>query len=157
MKFWDASAVVPLLVAEASSHQLQTILANDPTMLVWWGTKVECASAIARLERDGGLDDHAVNVAFARLEFLAGAWHEVEAGDGVREAAVRLLRVHPLRAADALQLAAAFVAAERRPATLDLITLDDRLAAAARKEGFASGFGPPGRQSARRRTPPASA
>jgi predicted nucleic acid-binding protein len=136
VKFWDASAVVPLLVAEAASHQLQTVLANDPTMLVWWGTEVECASAIARLERDGGLDDHAVNAAFARLEFLAGAWHEVEAGDGVREAAVRLLRVHPLRAADALQLAAAFVAAERRPATLDLITLDDRLAAAARKEGF---------------------
>ena len=49
---------------------------------------------------------------------------------------MRFLRVHPLRAADSLQLAAAFIAAERRPASLDVITLDDRLAAAARKEGF---------------------
>jgi predicted nucleic acid-binding protein len=55
----------------------------------------------------------------------------------VREAAVRFLRVHPLRAADALQLAAAFVAAERRPSSLEVVTLDDRLAVAARKEGFA--------------------
>ena len=57
--------------------------------------------------------------------------------DPVREAAVRFLRVHPLRAADALQLAAAFIAAERRPSSLEVVTLDDRVAAAARKEGFA--------------------
>ena len=50
---------------------------------------------------------------------------------------MRFLRVHPLRAADALQLAAAFIAAERRPSSLEVVTLDDRLAAAARKEGFA--------------------
>jgi hypothetical protein len=37
----------------------------------------------------------------------------------------------------ALQLAAAFVAAERRPSSLEVITLDEPLAAAARKEGFA--------------------
>jgi uncharacterized protein len=49
---------------------------------------------------------------------------------------VRFLRVHPLRTSDALQLAAAFVAAERRPSSLEVVTLDDRLAAAARKEGF---------------------
>lgn len=67
---------------------------------------------------------------------LAGGWHQVEAGDAVREAAIRFLRVHPLCAADALQLAAAFIAADRQPSSLELVTLDDRLAAAARKEGF---------------------
>jgi predicted nucleic acid-binding protein len=61
----------------------------------------------------------------------------VDPSDAIREAAVRFLRVHPLRAADALQLAAAFLAAERRPSSLEMVTLDDRLAAAARKEGFA--------------------
>ena len=71
-----------------------------------------------------------------RLKRLAGGWHEVDPTDAVREAAVRLLRVHPLRAAGALQLAAAFVAAERRPSSLEVVTLDDRLAGAARKEGF---------------------
>jgi hypothetical protein len=35
-----------------------------------------------------------------------------------------------------LQLAAAFIAAERRPPSLEVVTLDDRLADAARKEGF---------------------
>ena len=136
MKFWDASAIVPLLMTEASTRQLQTLAVKDPTMLVWWGTEVECASVIARLERDGGLDEPAVAEAFDRLKQLAAGWHEVDPSDAVREAAVRFLRVHPLRAADSLQLAAAFVAAERRPASLEMITLDDRLAAAARKEGF---------------------
>jgi hypothetical protein len=54
----------------------------------------------------------------------------------IRENAVRFLRLHPLRAADALQLAAAFLAAERRPSSLEIVTLDERLADAAGKEGF---------------------
>jgi hypothetical protein len=46
------------------------------------------------------------------------------------------LRVHDLRVADALQLAAALAAAEARPATLAVVCLDDRLGAAAEREGF---------------------
>lgn len=137
MTFWDASAIVPLLVTESTTSALQAIAAKDPAMLVWWATEVECASALARLERDGALDTTAMAQAFGRLKGLAGAWHEIDASDLVREAAIRFLRVHPLRTADALQLAAAFVAAERRPATLEVVTLDDRLSDAARKEGFA--------------------
>ena len=136
MRFWDASAIVPLLMTEAATKALQGRAGTDPAMLVWWATEVECASAIARLERDGALDAAAVNEAFDRLRRLGGGWHEVEPSDAVRETAVRFLRVHPLRAADALQLAAAFVAAERRPSSLEIVTLDERLAAAARKEGF---------------------
>jgi len=137
MRFWDASAIVPLLMTETSTKHLQALAAKDPAVLVWWATEVECASAIARLERDGAFDEPAVTEAFERLKQLAGAWHQVDPSDAIRETAVRFLRVHPLRAADALQLAAAFVAAERRPASLEVITLDDRLAVAARKEGFA--------------------
>jgi len=136
MKFWEASAIVPLLMAEPATKALQELAAADPVMLVWWATEVECASAISRLEREGALDAPAVDEAIGRLKRLAEGWHEVDASDLIREAAVRFLRVHPLRAADALQLAAAFVAAERRPSSLELVTLDDRLAAAARKEGF---------------------
>jgi predicted nucleic acid-binding protein len=137
MKFWDASAIVPLLVAEPTTKAAQAIAAKDPAMLVWWATEVECASALARLERGGSLDDAAMAQALDRLGRLANAWNEVDASDSLREVAVRLLRVHPLRAADALQLSAAYLAAERRPASLQLVTLDDRLAMAARKEGFA--------------------
>ena len=108
-------------------------------MLVWWGSEAECASAIARLERDGTLDEAGAGDAFDRLLQLSGAWHEIEPVETVRETAVRFLRVHPLRSADALQLAADFIAAERRPLSLEVITLDDRLASAARREGFAVG------------------
>jgi predicted nucleic acid-binding protein len=136
MKFWDASAIMPLLVNEAPTRPLQALAAADPSMLVWWATEVECASAISRLERDEAVEAAATIDAFDRLKRLREGWHEVDPSDAIREAAVRFLRVHPLRAADALQLAAAFVVAERRPSSLELITLDDRLAAAARKEGF---------------------
>lgn len=136
MKFWDASAIVPLLMTEASTRSVQALAVKDPAMLVWWGTEVECASVIARLEREGTLEEPAAAQAFERLKQLAAGWHEIDPSDAVREVAVRFLRVHPLRAADSLQLAAAFQAAERRPASLEIVTLDDRLAAAARKEGF---------------------
>ena len=136
MKFWDASAIVPLLMTEPTTKTVQALAEKDPAMVVWWATEVECASAITRLERDDALDGSAATQAFHRLRELAQAWHEVDPSDPVREAAVRFLRVHPLRAADALQLAAAFIAAERRPSSLEVVTLDDRLAAAARKEGF---------------------
>ena len=137
MKFWDASAIVPLLMTESTTKTVQALGEKDPSMVVWWATEVECASAIARLERDDALDDAAATQAYQRLRQLAQTWHEVDPSDPVREAAVRFLRVHPLRAADALQLAAAFIAAERRPSSLEVVTLNERLAGAARKEGFA--------------------
>ena len=56
MKFWDASAIVPLLVGEPATKPLQALASRDPVVLVWWGTEVECASAIERLERDAALD-----------------------------------------------------------------------------------------------------
>ncbi len=97
---------------------------------------MECASALARLERNASLDGKGAALAFRRLKQLANGWHEIEPSEIIRENALRFLRVHPLRAADALQLAAAFIAAERRPPSLEVVTLDDRLAEAARKEGF---------------------
>src|SRR5262245_56516240 len=136
MKFWDASAIVPLLIAEPATTSALAEARKDPAILVWWATEVEAASALARLERDSQIDELIVDQAFLRLRQLATGWHEIDPSDAIREAAVRFLRVHSLRAADALQLAAAFVAAEGRPSTLEMITLDDRLAAAARKEGF---------------------
>ena len=136
MKFWDASAIVPLLVMETTTPSLQTLARRDPDMLAWWGSRVECASALARLERDALLDRKDAALAFDRLKQLADAWHEIEPSEILRENALRFLRVHPLRAADALQLAAAFVAAERRPSSLEVVTLDGRLADAALKEGF---------------------
>jgi len=136
VRFWDASAIVPLLVAEAESGGLLALLDLDPEMFVWWGTPVECTSAISRREREGALSPRDVASALERLRTVSSAWQEVLPAEPVRSTARRLLRVHPLRAADALQLAAAIVAAEHDPASLELVSLDDRLSEAAGREGF---------------------
>jgi uncharacterized protein len=134
--FWDSSALVPLLSREAESARMRQRYLADPEVVVWWGSRVECASAIARLEREGGLVGPGASEAFARLDGLAPSWIEIEPTDEVREVARRYVRAYPLGAADALQLAAAFMSAERRPPTLAFLTLDDRLRGAAEKEGF---------------------
>ena len=121
MRFWDTSALVPLFAYEAATATAQRLYGEQPA-IVWWGTVVECASAIARLERDGALTAAQAIDAFGRLDALAASWIEIEAGDEVRDVARRMLRVHSLRAAS--------------HAALPLVTLDDRLRAAAAREGF---------------------
>lgn len=113
-----------------------TAYGQDPDVIVWWGTSVECVSAVARLERLGELVTEATTEALARLDEVAAAWHEVQPTERLRTTARRLLRVHDLRAADALQLAAAIAGSDGEPSSLPLVTLDDRLAKAAEREGF---------------------
>ena len=137
MRFWDSSALLPLLVEEGTSAQMEQLYRDDPAVVTWWSTPVECVSAIARLERDGDLSAKQVRHALARLDSARMMWTEVPAIDDVREQAVRLLRVHALRAADALQLAAALVACSFTPRGFGFVTLDVRQATAAEREGFA--------------------
>jgi uncharacterized protein len=136
VRFWDSSAVVPLLHREPASEAVRALYDRDATMIVAWTTIVECGSRIARLERDAAIEAAQAANAFARLDEIARGWLEVEPAGEVREIARRLLRAHQLRAGDALQIASATLAAERRPATLEFVTLDDRLETAALKEGF---------------------
>jgi hypothetical protein len=136
VKFWDTSALVPLLATEDATPAVLKLYAADPVVLVAWTTPVECASAVARAEHDGLLVGDQASEAFTRLDALATAWREVEPSNDLRDLARRLLRVHRLRAGDAIQLAAALLAAERRPASLTFVTLDERLGTVALKEGF---------------------
>ncbi len=136
MKFWDSSAVVPLLVHQSASPAIEAYFREDSGLIVWWATRVECDSAIARLERERKLSPKSTDEAFRRLDAISSLWHEVQPVDVLREAARRVLRLHSLRAGDSLQLAAAFMAAENRPSTLEFVCLDDRLGGAARREGF---------------------
>ncbi len=136
MRFWDSSALVPLLVTETSSRRVLQAYEDDPDVMAWWATPAECVSALARLERDGRLGTDAVGFAVQRLTALEAAWTEVQPVARLRQVAIRLLRVHSLRAGDALQLAAAIVGAADQPAGLPIVTLDERLAQAADREGF---------------------
>jgi predicted nucleic acid-binding protein len=136
VRFWDASAVIPICVREPRSDGIEELLAADGDMIVWWGTLVECASAVARRRRDGAFSATDERHALAVLRRLAAAWNTVTATEAVRERALRLVRIHPLRAADGLQLAAALAWAEDAPGGRQLLTFDNRLAEAARLEGF---------------------
>lgn len=136
MRFWDSSALLPLLVDEAMGAQVRGWLREDTGILAWWATRVEIASVIARREREGLLSATEANAACAALQQIAGAWEEIAPSEIVRSAAQRLVRNHSLRAADSLQLAAAWIASGQVPAALEIVSLDERLNMAARREGF---------------------
>lgn len=135
MKFWDSSAVLPLLVAEASSGTVAAVYERDAHQVVWCLTEIEAASALARRERDGGEREDVAD-ARSKLRLLVERWEEVNSIENVRARALRLLSTHRLRAADALQLAAALVFCDERTESLPFVSLDDRLGDAARKERF---------------------
>lgn len=136
MRYWDSSAILPLVVGELRSAEMLALIDTDPAIVTWWGTRVECISALARLEREQSLALPGMRAAIARLEALSREWMEVPAIDDVRTQASRLLRTHALRAADALQLAAAIVASDFEPSAMVFVSLDVRLSAAAEREGF---------------------
>ena len=136
MIFWDSSAIVSLLVDEPHSEGARRALRADGHMIVWWGTVVECLSAIARNERLGVLAAEGGDQARRELAVRRDDWDEVSPVEEVRDRAGSLLRRHELTGADALQLAAALTWATGRPRTHMFMTLDNRLAAAARGEGF---------------------
>ena len=137
MKFWDASAVVRLVVDEPLSVQLRAHADDDPGIAVWWSTRTECVSAITRRVREGSLTDASARHARSLLRALAEGWSEVQPRERLRASAERLLAVHDLRAADALQLAAALDWCDGSPDGAALVAVDARLRTAALREGFA--------------------
>jgi predicted nucleic acid-binding protein len=136
VRFWDTSAVVPLVVRQSASAKTDRWYTDDPEIAIWTLTTVEIASALWRLRREDALTEENARDAESRSEELASGSFIVTDVDSVKTLAVRLLRVHSLRAADSLQLAAALVWSGDRPHGKLLHTLDERLALAARREGF---------------------
>jgi hypothetical protein len=137
MRFWDSSAIVPLVCREPESARCRAWLRQDAVVLVWALAATEVISALARKRREGALPEARFAEARKRLASLEEAWSEVAAWDAVRARARRLLEVHPLTGSDALHLAAALVVVEERTAGVGFATFDQRLAAAASREGFA--------------------
>jgi predicted nucleic acid-binding protein len=135
MSFWDASAVVPLILDEAGMCPTDSWYPTDP-IIVWWGTLVEVTSAIVRRERAGSLSLDGVAGSLTLLSDMASRWVEIPPSERLRDRARRLLRTHGLRTADGLQLAAALTAANDDPSRLDFICRDSRLAEAAAREGL---------------------
>jgi len=136
VRFWDASAIVPLVVEEAGTSLARAWLRDDAEVVIWGLTRLELASAIERRTRERLLKASARTAALRRLARLAAGAHEVTDLAAVRVRALSLLARHPLRAADAAQLGAALVVAEQDPGALTFVALDRRLAEAAGREGL---------------------
>lgn len=136
MRFWDASAVIPLCLDEPRTASLRKLCAEDGHIVVWWGTPVECCSAFSRLRRDGVLNSQQEQQARQVLSALTQTWTEIAPSRTVREKAERALLLHPLRSADSLQLAAALVWAQGHAAGKPFVCADNRLRDAAGREGF---------------------
>ena len=135
MIFWDTSALIPLIIDEPGSARAREQLERDDEIVVWWATEIECWSALSRSQREGRISSQAEEHASVLLNVLRESWFEISPSDEVRREARRLVRIHSLRAGDALQLGAALVWAGRYEGH-DLITNDERMREAARLEGF---------------------
>lgn len=136
MRYWDSSALVPLQVHQNSTRRLRDLYAHDPQVAAWTLSDLEVRSALQRLFREGALSAVGARAAVEALESLWASVHVVSAIDPVKLRARRLLGVHPLSAADALQLGAALAVCYDDPRGWEFVCLDQRLAEAARQEGF---------------------
>jgi predicted nucleic acid-binding protein len=136
VRFWDSSAIVPLLAESAPSRHCRELLRADPVQVVWLLTATEVVSALCRLKREAWLDAETLGAAEKRLDRFGKRWTIVQDVDGAMERAERLLHEHVLTAADALQLAAALTWARDRPKGRAFVAQDDALVVAARGEGF---------------------
>lgn len=136
MRFWDSSAIVPPMFEEATSAVVDRVIGEDSVLVVWWATPVECVSAAARREREKTHGADAITNALARLDELARSWMVVNPVPAIAATARRVLRLHPVRAADALQLAAAIYSANEGSGPLPFTCFDRRLRDAAAREGF---------------------
>ena len=134
--FWDTSALVPLCCFQPQSAQARQVARTYNRQVVWWETIIEAVSSLNRLIREGTLNLKESKQALARLGYLRDRWNEVQPTDAVRDRAERLLRIHKLRAADGLRLAAALVWCRDRPQGRALIGADGNLSDAAGAEGF---------------------
>jgi len=134
VRYWEASALVSLCIAEAATESTRALVTQG--IVTWSVSAVEVASAIERRARERHLSEAGRAAARAALEELRAAWTEISMVGSVRDRALRLVATHSLRAADAMQLAAALVAVSDRPAGHDFVCTDARLRLAASREGF---------------------
>lgn len=134
MRFWDASAIVPLVVTEPATDRVRAWLGDDPEIVTWGWTRIELVSAVERRFREGHMDRVQRRLLLDAFGELARAWDEVIDLVAVRTKAAAVLARHPLRPADAGQLAAALLVAGDELG-LTFVCLDKR-AAAAELEGL---------------------
>ena len=137
--FWDTRALIPLCVRQRQTAPASALYVSYG-IAVWWATPVEIRSGLARLERMNDINPAQFLAGKQRGQSLAKIWDVVAPSTTILDRAYSLLELYPLRAADALQLAAALDYFEDSPKRKVFITADQRLADAARQSGFSVEF-----------------
>jgi predicted nucleic acid-binding protein len=133
--FWDASALLPLCIVQGITPSVISLYKSYPAV-VWWATPVEIASALARLVRTREINSS--DCAKARLvaTALAEEWSVIQPSNALRARAMQLVDRYDLRAADAMQLAAALEWCEEVPQGEVFVTADQKLREAVVLSGF---------------------
>ncbi len=133
--YWDTSALLPLCILQPQTTAAQACFARYE-IVTWWATPIEIVSGLNRLERMGTITHSHYLATKPFVQKIVRDFMLVHESAGISKDACALLGLHPLRAADALQLAAALEACEHQPRGYVFITADRRLADAAKKTGF---------------------
>jgi len=133
MRYFDASALTKRYVREPGSIKVRRLLSSDAAATSRLSL-VEIASALMRRFREGVLSEAKRESALAMLNADLTAMLVVEVTPAIVTRAQALLRRHPLRAGDAVQLASCLALRDELEASITLVAFDDRLSAAARKE-----------------------
>jgi len=134
LRFWDSSALIPVILDELSSDTVRALMKDDPHIVASHLTPVELTSSLWRRRHHGKLPAAVHLQADASFAEITRRWSAIAAPEAV-ERAINLLSRHSLRAADSVQLGSALIASERF-GSLPFVTLDLDLAGAARAEGF---------------------
>jgi predicted nucleic acid-binding protein len=135
LAFWDSSALIPLCVQQLQTQRSEILFANYG-VTVWWSTQVEIISGLTRLLRMKEIDGSEFIEGKQVAQAMALTWVAINPSTNIEREARKLLEIYPLRAADALQLAAALEWCESKPKGKVFLSLDQRLSEAARLAGF---------------------
>jgi hypothetical protein len=105
-------------------------------IVAWWATQVEMMSGLTRLERMGQITHERFLIGKQVAREIVRDWLSVRSTESIAIDACSLLELYPLRAADALQLAAALEWCEGKPKGKVFLSFDQRLREAAGMAGF---------------------
>jgi uncharacterized protein len=123
-------------VREAASAKVEPLLQRDPEMAFWWGSPLDWWESLLAAQRQGRISAAGLQQARGVLDHLRTGAFEVQPTEELRARALRLLAVHPLRAAEAVELAAALIWCRERPHGAGFVSLHPPLRLAAALEGF---------------------
>lgn len=136
MRYWDTSALLPLLLKQRCSENIREIIKEDKAISTSWISKVELSSAICRLEREGHISEIELDSLLRRVDMLIQSCCIVHPSEKLSDRAMRALRSHSIKSLDAIQLASALIVSKDVTNNFEFITLDKQLGNIARKEGF---------------------